>query len=44
MPLRSGQAQLAVVESYADRDSLGSIVAEGSAQHNEQRLSLLEAG
>ena len=42
MPLRSAQAQLAVRESYAERDELGKIVAEASAEHNSDRLSLIE--
>ena len=42
MPLRTGQAQLAVRDQYAQRDELGQLVAEASAQHNEARLELLE--
>lgn len=42
MPLRSAQAQLAVRESYAERDELGTIIAAASAEHNGERLSLIE--
>ncbi|MGI9658598.1 MAG: hypothetical protein ACR2OD_06795, partial [Gaiellaceae bacterium] len=42
MPLRTGQAQLAVRESYADRAALGDVVAEASAKHNDARFELLE--
>ena len=42
MPLRTGQAQLAVRERYQDRSQLGETVAEASAQHNDARFELLE--
>ncbi len=42
MPLRTGQAQLAVRDGYKERAQLGEIVAEGSARHNDARLELLE--
>jgi hypothetical protein len=44
LPLRAAQARLAVVESYADRDRLGALVLEASAELNGQRLQLLRAG
>ncbi|HZP71929.1 MAG TPA: hypothetical protein VFA97_00985, partial [Gaiellaceae bacterium] len=43
LPLRSAQAKLAVLPSYADRDALGAIQAEASAAFNADRLSLLAA-
>ena len=42
MPLRTGQAQLAVRAGYAERDELGELVAEASARHNDARFELLE--
>jgi hypothetical protein len=44
MPLRNAQAQLAVLPSYADREELGEIQAEASAQFNAERLELMHAG
>jgi hypothetical protein len=43
MPLRNAQAQLAVLPSYSDREELGEIQAEASAQFNADRLELLRA-
>jgi hypothetical protein len=43
MPLRSAQAQLAVLPAYADRDELGEIQAEASAAFNPDRLELMSA-
>jgi hypothetical protein len=43
MPLRNAQAMLAVLPSYADRETLGAIQAEASAGFNPDRLSLLAA-
>ena len=43
MPLRTAQAQLAVLPSYADREELGEIQAEASAAFNDDRLELLGA-
>ena len=40
MPLRTAQAQLAVLPAYADRDELGEIQAEASASFNPDRLEL----
>jgi hypothetical protein len=44
MPLRNAQAQLAVLPAYADREELGDIQAEASAQFNPDRLELMRAG
>ena len=44
MPLRTAQAQLAVLPSYADREELGEIQADASAAFNPDRLELLTAG
>ena len=44
MPLRTAQAQLAVLPEYADREELGEIQAEASAAFNPDRLELLSAG
>jgi hypothetical protein len=43
MPLRNAQAQLAVLTAYADREELGVIQAEASAQFNDDRLDLLRS-
>jgi hypothetical protein len=43
MPLRNAQAKLAVLASYADREELGKIQADASAQFNADRLDLLRA-
>jgi len=44
MPLRNAQAKLAVLPGYTDREELGRIQAEASAQLNPDRLDLLRAG
>jgi hypothetical protein len=44
MPLRTAQARLAVMESYADREELGVLQAERSAEFNDERLDLLRSG
>src|SRR5215472_811079 len=41
MPLRTAQARLAVLTSYADREQLGRIQAEVSESFNPDRLQLL---
>jgi hypothetical protein len=41
MPLRTAQAKLAVLESYADREALGALQTEVSAQFNPDRLELI---
>ena len=43
IPLRTGQARLAVEEEYAARDALGELVREASATFNGDRLELLRA-
>jgi hypothetical protein len=43
MPLRTAQAKLAVLESYAEREELGALQAERSAGFNPDRLDLLRA-
>jgi len=43
MPLRSAQARLAVLDSYADREELGELERTASAAFNPQRRELLEA-
>ena len=44
MPLRTAQAQLALLPDYADREELGQVQAEASAEFNADRLELLTAG
>jgi len=44
LPLRSAQAQLAVLPGYADRDELGSLANASSAYFNDDRRELLAAG
>ena len=44
MPLRTAEAQLAVLPSYADREELGDIQAEASAAFNPDRLELMTVG
>jgi len=44
IPLRTAQAKLAVLPSYADRDALGLIHAEASESFNPDRLELLRRG
>jgi hypothetical protein len=41
MPLRTAQAKLAVLESYAERQELGTLQADVSASFNQDRLDLL---
>jgi len=43
LPLRSAQARLAVLPDYQDREQLGSITADRSADFNDDRLELLRA-
>jgi hypothetical protein len=43
LPLRSAQAQLAVLEDYHDREELGALAGDVSAGLNEQRLALISA-
>ena len=44
IPLRTAQAQLALLPDYADREELGQVQAEASAEFNADRLELLTAG
>jgi len=44
IPLRTAQAKLAVLSSYADREALGLIHAETSEAFNPNRLELLRRG
>src|SRR5438874_5126045 len=44
LPLRSAQAKLAVLTSYADRDRLGELAGDTSAVFNDERLEVLRAG
>jgi hypothetical protein len=43
IPLRTAQARLAVLESYADREELGEIQADATATMNERRLGVARA-
>jgi hypothetical protein len=43
MPLRSAQARLAVLDSYADREALGELERTESAGFNPDRRALLDA-
>ncbi len=43
LALRSAQAKLAVLDSYADRDGLGRLTREASAAFNDDRLDLMRA-
>jgi hypothetical protein len=44
MPLRTAQAKLAVLPEYRDRNELGEAQADASAEFNDGRRMLLEAG
>jgi hypothetical protein len=44
IPLRTAQAKLALLPKYADREELGDIHADASAEFNDERLGLLRAG
>ena len=44
LPLRTAQAQLAVLAGYGDRDELGRLANEVSATFNDERLDVLRAG
>jgi hypothetical protein len=43
LPLRSAQAQLAVLPAYADREELGKLQGDASASFNDDRMELLRA-
>src|SRR3954469_7625112 len=44
LPLRSAQAKLAVLPDYKDRDELGKLTGDRSADFNAERLEVLRAG
>jgi hypothetical protein len=44
LPLRAAQAQLAVIEGYADREELGTRTFDVSATLNDRRRALVQAG
>jgi hypothetical protein len=44
LPLRSAQARLAVLPSYADREALGSIQADALSRFNDETLELIRTG
>ena len=44
LPLRSAQAQLALLDDYAARTELGELAADVSARFNEARYELLQRG
>ncbi len=44
LPLRTAQAQLAVRDSYREREELGALQADCSAGFNDERLDVLRAG
>jgi len=41
IPLRTAQAKLAVMQSYAEREELGRLQADRNAEFNDERLELL---
>jgi hypothetical protein len=43
LPLRSALARLAIISDYEERDQLGELYSQRSADFNEQRLELLRA-
>ncbi len=43
LPLRSAQARLALLDTYAERDELGETVLTASAAFNDERLGLMHA-
>ena len=43
LPLRSAQAQMAVLPRYADREALGTLQGDASAAFNDHRMELLGA-
>src|SRR5881227_480691 len=44
LPLRSAQAKLAVLAEYREREDLGEVTADRSAEFNDERLEVLRAG
>jgi hypothetical protein len=43
LPLRSAQAQLAILPDYAEREELGVLQGDASAAFNDQRMEMLQA-
>jgi hypothetical protein len=43
LPIRSAQAKLAVLADYADREQLGEVTGDRSAEFNAERLEVLRA-
>jgi hypothetical protein len=43
LPIRSAQAKLAVLADYADREQLGEVTGDRSAEFNDERLEVLRA-
>jgi hypothetical protein len=43
LPIRSAQAKLAVLPDYADREQLGELTGDRSAEFNDERLEVLRA-
>jgi hypothetical protein len=44
LPIRSAQAKLAVLADYQDREELGHVTGDRSAEFNAERLDVLRAG
>jgi hypothetical protein len=44
LPIRSAQAKLAVLAGYHDREELGRVTGDRSAEFNSERLDVLRAG
>src|SRR5919204_1388673 len=44
LPIRSAQARLAVLANYREREELGELTADRSAEFNPERLDVLRAG
>jgi Peptidase family M3 len=44
LPLRAAQAKLAVLPRYRDREELGRLTADRSAEFNDERLEVVRAG
>src|SRR5919199_6001654 len=44
LPLRSAQAKLAVLNGYREREELGELSSQRSAEFNDERLEVLRAG
>ena len=44
LPIRSAQAKLAVLAEYREREDLGEVTADRSAEFNDERLEVLRTG